>query len=63
MNNMKNNKVKICAAIISVGYIIALWSKTGIISDYKDNPLEFIVPMVIIFFAIIISRKVLHKKK
>lgn len=63
MNMMKNKKVKIIAAIVSVVYIIALWSNTGVISAYSDKPLELLLPMVIVFFAVILSRKVFQKKQ
>lgn len=62
MNNMNNKKVKICAAIIAIGYIIALWSEKGVWSSYSDKPLELFLPMVIIFLAVLAIRRFFSKR-
>lgn len=63
MKDMKNMKTKVCSAIIAIGYVVALWSKNGSLSTIVDHPVEYFLPMIIIFFGILAVRKFLSKKE
>lgn len=62
--NIKNNKcLKICVAIVALGYLAVTLSQSDIGKNFREKPLELIASLFVIFLITTLTGKAFSKMK